>query len=139
MRYVLLAILIGFPLAEAVLLVAVGQGHALWVLAWLIMAAIIGIVLIKEARFALLARLGSSLAQGRFSLSALIDSGRTVLAGLLLIFPGLMSDALALLLLLLPVRTRDIELQAAASYGESLSGAYRSRTGVIEGDYRRER
>ncbi|MDX2218936.1 MAG: FxsA family protein [Burkholderiales bacterium] len=139
MRYVLLAILIAFPLAEAALLVAVGEGHALWVLAWLVMAAIIGIVLIKEARFALLARLASSLAQGRFSLSALIDSGRTVLAGLLLIFPGLMSDALALLLLLLPVRTRDIELQTAASYADSMSGAYRSRPGVIEGEYRRER
>lgn len=137
MRYILLAILIGFPLAEAALLVAVGEGHAMWVIAWLLMAAVIGIVLIKEARFALVARLASSLAQGRFSLSALIDSGRTVLAGLLLIFPGLMSDVMALLLLLLPVRARDIDLQAATVYGNQ--EGFGGRPGVIEGEYRRER
>ena len=107
-----------------------GQGHGLWVLAWLLLAAIVGVVLIKEARFSLISRLAGSLAQGRFSLSALIDSGRTVLAGLLFIFPGLLSDAMALALLLLPVRAREIELQTAA---------YATRTGVIEGEYRRER
>jgi UPF0716 protein FxsA len=133
MRYILLAILIGFPLAEAALLVTVGEGHALWVVAWLVMAAVIGIVLIKEARFALISRLAGSLAQGRFSLSALIDSGRTVLAGLLLIFPGLLSDVMALMLLLLPVRSREIELQTAAA------SDFMPRSGVIEGDYRRER
>lgn len=145
MRYLLLAILIGFPLTEAALLVTVGEGHALWVLAWLVMAAAIGIVLIKEARFALVSRLASSLAQGRFSLSALIDSGRTVLAGLLLIFPGLMSDAMALLLLLLPVRTREIDLQTVAAYGHDSHfgpGArsnFAGRPGVIEGEFHRER
>lgn len=145
MRYILLAILIGFPVAEAALLVAVGEGHALWVVAWLVMAAIIGVVLIKEARFALVSRLASSLAQGRFSLSALIDSGRTVLAGLLLIFPGLMSDVMALLLLLLPVRTREVELQTVAAFGHDShfgGGAhadFAGRPGVIEGEFHRER
>lgn len=138
MRYILLAILVGFPLAETAVLVTVGEGHALWVIAWLVMAAIIGIVLIKEARFALIARLASSLAQGRFSLSALIDSGRTVLAGLLLIFPGLISDIMALVLLLLPVSTRDIELQMAAAGGEAGRRGYSARPGVIEGEFRRE-
>ncbi|MBL8515362.1 MAG: FxsA family protein [Betaproteobacteria bacterium] len=133
MRYILLAILIGFPLAEAALLVTVGEGHALWVIAWLVMAAIIGVALIKEARFALISRLASSLAQGRFSLSALIDSGRTVLAGLLLIFPGLMSDVMALVLLLLPVRSREIELRSA------YAPHFTPRSGVIEGEYRHER
>lgn len=144
MRYILLAILIGFPVAEAALLVAVGEGHAMWVIAWLVMAAAIGIVLIKEARFALVSRLASSLAQGRFSLSALIDSGRTVLAGLLLIFPGLMSDVMALFLLLLPVRTREIELQTVAAYGagshfgSGTRGDFGGRSGVIEGEYHRD-
>ncbi len=129
MRYFLLAILIGFPLAETAVLLAVGQGHGMWVLAWLVLSAIVGVVLIKEARFSLVSRLTGSLAQGRFSLSALIDSGRTVLAGLLLIFPGLLSDVMALVLLLLPVRAREIELQAAATA---------ARSGVIEGEYRRD-
>lgn len=128
MRFLLLAILLGFPFAEAALLVTVGQGHAFWVLAWLILSAVVGMVLIKQARFELVARLAASLTQGRFSLSALIDSGKTVLAGLLLIFPGFISDAMALVLLLIPVRSREFELNTAPVV----------RFGVIEGEYRRE-
>jgi UPF0716 protein FxsA len=129
MRFLLLAILLGFPLAEAALLVTIGQGHALWVVAWLVLSALMGVVLIKQARFELLARLTASFTQGRFSLAALIDSGKTVLAGLLLIFPGVISDMMALVLLLIPTRSPEFEFQTAPA----------SRFGVIEGEYRRER
>lgn len=128
MRFLLLAILLGFPLAEAGVLVTLGQGHALWVIAWLILSAVMGVVLIKQARFELVARLAASFTQGRFSLAALIDSGKTVLAGLLLIFPGVISDVMALVLLLIPTRSPEFELQPAPA----------TRFGVIEGEYRRE-
>lgn len=128
MRFLLLAILLGFPLAEAALLVTVGQGHALWVVAWLVLSAVMGVVLIKQARFELLARLTASFTQGRFSLAALIDSGKTVLAGILLIFPGVISDMMALILLLIPTRSPEFEFQAVPA----------SRFGAIEGEYRRE-
>jgi Protein affecting phage T7 exclusion by the F plasmid len=58
--------------------------------------------LIKEARFTLLARLAAGFAEGEFSITALSYSARTVLAGLLLIFPGVVSDFIAITLLLLP-------------------------------------
>lgn len=125
MRFLILAILLAFPLMEATLLYQVGQGHGMWVAAWLVLAAIMGVVLIKEARFALMAQLAAALAQGRFSLSPFIDSGRTVLAGLLLIFPGIISDVIALVLLLIPVRRS--EMDAVYSGG-----------GAIEGEFRRD-
>ena len=85
--------------------------------------------LIKEARFAMLARLASGLAQGSFSIVALTDSARTVLAGLLLIFPGVVSDLIAITLLLLP-RSRFI----------ADSTARREAGGdLIEGEFRRTR
>lgn len=102
MRFLLLAILLGFPLLELVVLARLGEAHGWWVLAWVVLAAVAGIALIKEARFALVARLAAALAEGRFSIAALVDSARTVLAGLLLIFPGVVSDFMALTLLLLP-------------------------------------
>lgn len=135
MRFLMLAILLGFPLAELTVLYKIAQSNPLWLGAWLILAAVIGIVLIKEARFALVARLAAALAQGRFSLSALIDSGRTVLAGLLLIFPGIISDFVALVLLLLPIRTRELELHPVhASPRGGISGS----GGVIDGEFHRE-
>ena len=102
MRLLLIGILLGFPLLEAVVLVRLTQTLGWWMLAWVVLAACAGMALIKEARFALLARLAAGVAQGRFSITALTDSARTVLAGLFLIFPGVLSDVIALMLLLLP-------------------------------------
>ena len=92
-RIVLMAILLGFPLLEAVVLVRLAQDLGWWVLAWVVLAACAGAALIKEARFAMLTRVAAGVAQGRFPITALTDTVRTVLAGLLLIFPGVVSDS----------------------------------------------
>src|SRR3982750_2788757 len=102
MRLILFAILLGFPLLEAVVLVRLSETMGWWVLAWMILAAVAGMALIKEARLSLVARLAAGFTQGSFSILALTDSARTVLAGILLIFPGVVSDLIALTLLLLP-------------------------------------
>jgi UPF0716 protein FxsA len=85
--------------------------------------------LIKEARFAMVARLAAGFAQGRFAIAALTDSARTVLAGILLIFPGVVSDLIALTLLLLPGPRAVVD-----------SGARQAPHGtLIEGEFRRTR
>ena len=128
MRLLLLAILLGFPLLELVLLARLAESHGWWVLAWVVLAAMAGFALLKEARFALVARLGAELAAGQFSIAAVIDSARTVLAGLLLIFPGVISDFIALTLLLLPRRVPEPVHAHASAHGH-----------VIDGQFRRER
>ena len=129
MRLLLIVILLGFPLLEAVVMVRLAETLGWWVLAWVVLAACAGMALIKEARFAMLARLAAGLAQGQFSIAALTDSARTVVAGLFLIFPGVVSDLIALTLLLLP--------------GPRLvsDSASRRRTAgtLIEGEFRRTR
>jgi len=129
MRLLLLVMLLGFPLLEAVVLVRLCQALGWWVLAWVVLAACAGMALIKEARFALVARLAAGLAQGHFSINALTDSARTVIAGLLLIFPGVVSDFMALTLLLLPSRE---------AVQESISRRS-GRGSLIEGEFRRTR
>ena len=129
MRLLLIAILLGFPILELVVLVRLSQDLGWWVLAWVILAACAGMALIKEARFAMIARLAAGLAQGHFSIAALTDSARTVLAGLLLIYPGVVSDLIAFTLLLLP---------GPRFAGESLSRRERAGT-LIEGEFRRTR
>lgn len=129
MRLLLMVILLGFPLLEVVVLVRLSETLGWWILAWVVLAACAGMALIKEARFAMLARLASGLAQGSFSIVALTDSARTVLAGLLLIFPGVVSDLIAITLLLLP-RRRFIADSAARRGAEG---------NLIEGEFRRTR
>ena len=128
MRFLLIGILLGFPLLEAVVLVRLANTLGWWVLAEMVLAACAGMALIKEARFAMLARLAAGLAHGEFPIGALTDSARTVIAGLLLIFPGVVSDLIAITLLLLP-------------RSETLSQAVARRQpgAVIDGEFRRSR
>jgi UPF0716 protein FxsA len=129
MRLILFAILLGFPLLEAVVLVRLSQTMGWWVLAWMILAAVAGMALIKEARLSLVARLATGFTQGSFAIGALTDSARTVLAGILLIFPGVVSDLIALTLLLWPGPRFVVEPVSR-----------RERPGTfIEGDFRRTR
>ena len=130
MRLLLMAILLGFPLLEAVVLVRLSETLGWWILAWVVLAACAGMALIKEARFAMLARLASGLAQGSFSIAALTDSARVVLAGLLLIFPGVVSDLIAITLLLLP---------GPRFVADAASRRDRHAGNLIEGEFRRTR
>lgn len=130
LRVLIILILLGFPVLEGTLLFKAAQHNALMVGVYLVLSALMGLALIKEARFALVARLAAALSTGHFSLAALIDSGRTVLAGLLLIFPGFISDFLAVLVLLVPFGHRE---------GDGFApGFARVRSGAIEGEFRRE-
>jgi UPF0716 protein FxsA len=129
MRFLLIGILLGFPLLEAVVLVRLSEVMGWWILAWVVLAACAGIALIKEARFAMLARLAAGLAEGRFAITALTDSARTVVAGLFLIFPGVVSDFIALTLLLLPGPKAVVETRSIRDIGGS----------VIDGEFRRTR
>ncbi len=130
MRLLLLAILLGFPVMEILLLARLAETHGWWVLGWVLLAAMAGVALLKEARFALVARLGAALAAGQFSIAAFVDSARTVLAGLFLIFPGVISDLIALTLLLLPRRVPEPVHAHAHARGPGH---------VIDGQFHRER
>jgi UPF0716 protein FxsA len=135
--------LAAFPLAEGALLYSLStgpNGHGGWVLAWLVFAAFAGVVLIKQARFSLVSRLTTALAHGQFSLSAFIDSFRSVIAGLLLIFPGIMSDVMAMILLLIPMR--EPAFTHASHANDTRTSRHGRQTGderAIEGEFHRER
>ena len=92
-----------------------------------VLAACAGFALLKEARFALVARIGEAISVGHFPIAALVDSARTVIAGLFLIFPGIISDFIAITLLLLP-RPALSRPFPAPGFGN-----------VVDGQFRRER
>lgn len=98
----ILFILLGFPVLEIFTLVQLADVIGWWLLAWVIASALAGALLLREAGFAIPARLFAALQAGHSLNFALLDSFRTVAAGVLLIFPGVISDFLALILLLLP-------------------------------------
>ncbi len=95
-------LLLSFPVLEAIGIFWAAGAIGGWVLLWLLAAAVIGIMLIRVERVAWGARLLFSIQSGAYPLSALFASGRILLAGGLLVFPGFISDVIALILLLIP-------------------------------------
>lgn len=103
MRFLLvLFILLGFPALEIFVLVQLAGVIGWWLLLWLMVSAFAGWTLIQEEKLAVFGRLFSSLQSGQPLGYAMLDSLRTLIAGVLLIFPGVVSDVIALVLLLLP-------------------------------------
>jgi len=98
----IMLILLGFPALEIYVLAKLAGTVGWWLLPWLLSSAIIGGWLVREAGAMVPLRLLAALQSGHSLSFSLLISFRTVLAGLLLIFPGVISDFLALILLLLP-------------------------------------
>lgn len=98
---VLLSVLL-FPALEIYTMFQLAEVIGWWLLAWLLLMGIAGWLLIQEESMAIFGRLAMTTANGQSPFVALWESGRTLLAGVLLIFPGVVSDAIALILLLWP-------------------------------------
>ncbi len=95
-------LLLSFPVLEAIGIFWMAEHIGAWVLLWLLAAALAGVALIRFERVAWGARLLFSVRSGTHPLAALFASGRMLIAGGLLVFPGFISDAIALILLLVP-------------------------------------
>jgi UPF0716 protein FxsA len=127
MRLLLIPVLLlAFPVLEGWLLFRLGDRFGWWVIAWLVLGLVCGVALIRMEKLVWALRIAGSLREQRSPIAALLTSARSVVAGLLLIFPGVISDVLALLVLLWPLPK-----------GRPLDGGDRP-PGVIEGEYRRE-
>jgi UPF0716 protein FxsA len=95
-------LLLSFPVLEAIGIFWVAHAIGSWVLLWLLLSAMAGVMLIRLERVAWSARLMFSVQSGAHPFAALFASGRILLAGGLLVFPGFISDVIALVLLLIP-------------------------------------
>jgi UPF0716 protein FxsA len=105
MRFVVFAILVGFPMVDLYvsLRFARWSGVPLW--AWLAVSTATGFLLLRNERGTFRANTVAALRGDQPLFRGLVDSGRRVLAGILFVMPGLISDLLALMLLLLPINT----------------------------------
>ena len=121
---IFLLVMFGLPALEIYTMFVVAEYIHWWLLLWLLFSALAGWLLIKEESMAVIGRLTVAVQNGQSPFVALWDSGRTMLAAVLLIFPGVLSDAVALILLLLPNRAGKVN---AGNFPDD---------GIIEGEGR---
>ena len=132
MRFVLLAIVLGFPAVDLYMTVRFARWTGVPVWAWLAMSVVAGLFLLRNERMAFRAKTAAAMHGEQPLLRGLLDSGRKVLAGALFLLPGILSDLIALVLLALPLNLgRDFAPRTAAA------GQFGSRGKAIDGEFRR--
>ena len=131
MRFVVMLIVLAFPVLDVLATVRFARWTGIPTLAWFIASAAAGMLLLRHERIGFRARTLAALRGDQPLMRGLLDSGRKVLAALLLILPGIISDVIALVLLLLPINVgaRFAPVGIGAAYGvgngDSLDGEYR--------------
>jgi UPF0716 protein FxsA len=103
----LFLILVAVPLIEIALFVTVGGWLGLWpTLGLVVLGALAGTLLIRAQGAAALTRLQSAAAGGGDLGGPLADGAALVVAGMLLVMPGFLTDALGLALMVPGIRQR---------------------------------
>ena len=134
MRFVYLLIVLIFPLLDLYATVRIARWTNIPVWAWLALPLVAGWLLLRNERLAFRARTIAAM-HGEYSLlRGLLDSGRKVLAGFLLLLPGLISDLMALVLLALPL---NIGRHEYASHGAGPERSKPRGRPTYDGEFRR--
>lgn len=136
-----LMLIIGAPLLELYVLIRVGsQIGALPTIALSILTATIGIWLVRHQGLGLLLRVREQADRGEVPALEMMNGALIIIAGLLLLVPGFLSDTLGLLLLVPPIREAMIGRYVRVIPIHHPHDARPQERGprVIEGDYRRE-
>ena len=125
-------LLLAWIFLETLLLLRLGRGFGGGVLfLYLLGSMAAGVLLIRRNGFRTLTGVREAMARGELPAAAMLEGLLGFVAGMLLILPGLLSDALALLVLALRGRlARTIDERMAASRPDL------RRPVVIEGEYR---
>tara|TARA_R110002110_G_scaffold109418_11_gene272946 strand:- start:4603 stop:5112 length:510 start_codon:yes stop_codon:yes gene_type:complete len=103
-----LLILLAFilvPIAEIAVFIQAGELIGLWpTIATVILTAIIGTAMLRQQGIATLMRLRATVDRGEMPLREVFDGACLLVAGILLLTPGFLTDAVGFLLLIPPVR-----------------------------------
>lgn len=139
-----IVLFIALPLIEIYLLIQVGSElGALPAIGLLILAAVLGVLLLRWQGFNLARRLRETVARGEPPALEALKSVMILGSGILLLVPGFLTDAIALLLLIPWVRRR-LALWLLSRHGiapqQGPNGGTRHSQGshTIDGEFRRE-
>jgi UPF0716 protein FxsA len=129
MRFVVMLIVLTFPVLDVVATMRFARWTGVPTFAYMLVSAAAGVLLLRHESVGFRARTLAALRGDQPLLRGLLDSGRKVLAALFLILPGILSDIIALVLLLLPINLgstfRPASLAIGTPFGDTLQGDYR--------------
>jgi UPF0716 protein FxsA len=134
MRFLIGLILLAFPFAEIFLLVDLAHKYGWWVLFYLVVIGFLGLQLIRGEKLLLSAKMMQSLGAGGNPVKVMLGSARNMMAGVLLIIPGIITDIIAVILLLIPISKPSL-VGATNNQQQTKYQTKAANDDVIEGEY----
>lgn len=131
MRLIFLLGVLAFPVVEIWILINLTQQYGSIVVLYLLVVAVLGIKLIRDEKSLFSVRMMQTLSQGTNPFKAIFGSARNIIAGILLIVPGIMTDIIAAAILLIPISS---DAQKSDVYQTKPA----ANDDVIEGEFHRE-
>lgn len=129
-----LLVILAVPLIEIGLFVVIGGAIGLWpTLAWVVISAGLGIILLKGMEMIGVSSLSRDMGEFSDTRSPMAHRIMVLLAAVLLILPGFFTDTIGLLLLIQPVRRFAIWLVAKRL---RVATVVRTKGVVIDGEWR---
>ena len=144
---IFLLLLIGAPLVELYVLIEVGSEiGALSTILLSVFTAILGAALVRLQGVSVLLRVQETLARGEAPALEMLEGAVLMMAGVMLLFPGFITDAMGFLMLVPPLRRKLIVavLKRSGAMGPAPGGRTGNegedirRVTIIQGEYRRE-
>ncbi len=130
MRLIITLALLAFPIAEIWILINLFHQYGWWVILYLVAMVLLGLQLIRDEKLLFSGRMMQSLNQGGNPMKAMFGSARNIIAGILLIIPGVITDLIAVVLLLIPV---DKSVIKSSTFKQQAAN-----DDAIEGEFHRE-
>jgi|TARA_B110000196_G_C21072086_1_gene628008 UPF0716 protein FxsA len=138
MRLILLFGLILLPFAEIWGYFKFGSLYGWWFLLYLIVMIVLGWRLIQEEKTLVLPRLMSIMEHGGNPMALILGTAKNLMAGGLFLFPGIFSDIIAIILLLIPIKNNEERQNEFEANTFNKKKDSTNKGDVIEGEYRRE-
>ena len=138
MRLILLFGLILLPFAEIWGYFKFGSLYGWWFLLYLIVMIVLGWRLIQEEKTLVLPRLMSIMEHGGNPMALILGTAKNLMAGGLFLFPGIFSDIIAIILLLIPIKNNEERQDEFEANTFNKKKDSTNKGDVIEGEYHRE-
>lgn len=133
MRLIITLFLITLPFFEIWGLFKLGGEYGWWFFGYIVVMAILGWQLIQDEKMMVIPKLVAMMSQGGNLISGILGSAKNLLAGALFLFPGVITDLIGIVLLLIPVQAS--LNQNANPFQQDV---HKKNDDIIEGEYRRE-
>ena len=128
MRLIFILALFLLPFIELWGLFRFGAMYGWWFFLYIIVMAILGWQLIQDEKALVLGKLMGMMTQGGNIAAAILGSAINLLAGALFLFPGILTDIIGFILLLIPIQTsvnENFQPKESASKDDAIEGEYR--------------